>query len=226
MTPRCPRLQVLIATYGCRIESVDPAWLPRVDGVEYVVTCQNPDGNSLDTSRLDSRDDIEIYYFADKGVSRNRNHGLDIATADYILISDDDIAYDADALVELISTFDADDDIDIVTTRSITPETHIYPLDRHNLDKPYRYYLPIAFEIALRRRSVVRSGVRFAESISIGTRLYHLWRRKLFLPQVPQQRPRRHLSQYHRIDPPRAHHKQQTRRRAGCDSCQGRFYAM
>jgi len=64
MTPRCPRLQVLIATYGRRIESVDPAWLPRVDGVEYVLTCQNPDGNSLDTSRLDSRDDIEIHYFS------------------------------------------------------------------------------------------------------------------------------------------------------------------
>ena len=169
MTPHSPRLQVLIATYGRRIESVDPAWLPRVDGVEYVVTCQNPDGLGLDTSRLDSREDVEIYYFADKGVSRNRNHGLDVATAEYILISDDDITYDARALAELIATFDADDDIDIVTTRSVTPEAHVYPLDRHNLDKPCRFYSPIAFEIALRRQSVVRSGVRFAESISIGT---------------------------------------------------------
>lgn len=169
MTTHSPRLQVLIATYGRRIEAINPADLPEVDGVEYVVTCQNPDGLALDTSRLDCREDVCIYYFADKGVSRNRNHGLDVATAEYILISDDDITYNGPALTELISTFDADDDIDIVTTRSITPEPHVYPLDRHNLDKPCRFYSPIAFEIALRRSSLLRTGVRFDENISIGT---------------------------------------------------------
>lgn len=166
---RAPLLQVLIATYSRRIENIDPADLPVIDDVEYIISCQNPDGVELDVSKLDSRKDIKINYFADKGVSRNRNHALDLATADYILISDDDISYDAKALRELIDTFETDNDIDIVTTRSITPEDHIYPLDRHNLDKPWRFYSPIAFEIALRRKSVVDRGLRFAESISIGT---------------------------------------------------------
>ncbi len=169
MTMACPKLQVLIVTYGRRIDAIDLAGLPIVGGVEYIVSCQNPDRLDLDTSRFDGRDDIKVYFFADRGVSRNRNHCLDIATADYVQISDDDIAYNADALVKLIETFDADNDIDIVTTRSVIPEHHEYPLDRHDLAKPWRFYSPIAFEIALRRSAVVKYHLRFAERISIGT---------------------------------------------------------
>ena len=163
------KLQILISTFGSRIERINTDGMPQVEGVEYVISCQNPDGMQLNTSHLDGREDIRISIFNDRGISRNRNHGLDLATADYVLISDDDISYNAEGLLKLIETFDADDETDIVTTRAITPEHHVYPLDFHNLEKPWRFYSPIAFEIALRRNALIKSNVRFAESISLGT---------------------------------------------------------
>jgi len=163
-----PRLQILIASYGRRVESIDPSRLPRVDGVEYLISCQNPDGLSLDTSRLDAREDIKISYFADKGLSVNRNHLLDIATADYIQISDDDLTYRAEGIKKLIETFDTDSDIDIVTTRAEVPGKRVFPLDRHDLSKTVRFYQPISFEIALRRKTLADSGIRFSPLLGIG----------------------------------------------------------
>lgn len=162
------RLQILIATFGRRIEDIDPSRLPRVDGVEYLISCQNPEGLELDTSRLDGRDDIKIHFFADKGLSINRNHLLDLATADYIQISDDDLSYRAEGIEKLIETFDAEPDIDVITTRAEVPGSRVYPLDRHNLDKPVRFYSPISFEIALRRKALADSGIRFSSLAGIG----------------------------------------------------------
>lgn len=163
------KLQVLIATYSRRVENIAPSALPVVDGVEYVITCQNPEGLDIDMSALAGRSDVKVFFFDDKNVSRNRNHGIDLATADYILFSDDDINHDAAALVELIATFDADDSLDMVTTHAIIPERHVYPPDSHDLRSTWRYYSPISFEIAVRRKSLVDSGIRFCEIISIGT---------------------------------------------------------
>lgn len=162
------QLQILIATFGRRIEGIDPQRLPQLDGVEYLISCQNPDGLSLDTSRLDARDDIKIYFFADKGLSVNRNHLLDLATADYIQISDDDLTYRAEGIAKLVETFTFDPDIDIVTTRAEVPGKRVFPLDRHNLDKTVRFYHPISFEIALRRKSLADSGIRFSPLLGIG----------------------------------------------------------
>lgn len=165
---KSPRLQILIATFSRRIEGIDPTRLPIVDGVEYLISCQNPDGLSLDASRLDAREDIKIFYFADKGLSVNRNHLLDLATADYIQISDDDLSYRSEGIEKLIETFDAAPDIDIVTTRAKVPGRRVFPLDRHNLGKTVRFYHPISFEIALRRKTLVDSGIRFSPLLGIG----------------------------------------------------------
>lgn len=162
------RLQILIATFARRIEGIDPSRLPRVEGVEYLISCQNPDGLRLDTSKLEVRDDIRIYFFSDKGLSVNRNHLLDIATAEYIQISDDDLIYNADGIRKLIETFDANTDIDIITTRASMPEHRVYPLDRHDLNKKFRFYQPISVEIALRLKSLANSGIRFSTLFGIG----------------------------------------------------------
>ncbi len=162
------RLQILIASFGRRVEGIDPANLPRVDGVEYIVSCQNPDGLDLDISAFDGRDDVRIHFYSDEGLSANRNHLLDLATANYMLLSDDDLKYHADGIIDLIDTFEADPGIDMVTTRAVVPEPHVYPVDWHDLSKPCRFYDPISFEIALRRKAVVSGGVRFSILTGIG----------------------------------------------------------
>lgn len=168
ITMKAPRLQILIASFGRRVESLDPADMPRIEGVEYLISCQNPDGLDIDTSKFDARDDIKVHFFPDKGLSVNRNHLLDLATADYLQIADDDLIFRAEGIAKLIETFDAEPDIDIITTRAEVPEPRAYPLDRHDLNKPFRFYHPISFEIAIRRKPLADSGIRFSPLLGIG----------------------------------------------------------
>lgn len=164
------KLQVLICTFGRRIEEIDPSGMPQVDGVGYLVCCQNPEGLHLETAaeRLASRPDTDVLFFNDRGLSNNRNHAFDHATAPYLLISDDDISYTPDGLQALIEAFDADPTLDIVTSHASIPEKHIYPPDGHDLQQRYRFYSPISFEIALRRSAIENKGLRFSPLAGIG----------------------------------------------------------
>lgn len=170
MSAQAPdKLQILVCTVADRLGAIDTSGMPELPGVSYIVSCQCPDGKRPDAAgTLSRRGDISVHCFADRGLSRNRNHSLELATAPYILISDDDISYSAEGLQAIIDTFDADPALDIVTTRSVIPEHHVYPPDGHPLDRPCRFYSPISFEIALRRRSWQRSGIRFSELAGIG----------------------------------------------------------
>ncbi|MCM1066084.1 MAG: glycosyltransferase [Muribaculaceae bacterium] len=162
------KLQVLICTYGERYCRIDASGLPALPEVSYLVCCQNPEGLSLSNPQLEGRPDVELRFFADKGLSRNRNHAFEAACAPIVLISDDDISYSADGLKALISTFEENSRIDIVTTRSIIPEQHIYPADGHDLSRPFRFYSPISFEIALRLDALREHRLGFSELAGIG----------------------------------------------------------
>lgn len=161
-------LEVLICTYGDRITQIDVAGLPHLDEVAYVVCCQNPEGTAAVPPALAARPDISVHFFADRGLSVNRNHAFDVATAPYVLISDDDISYSAAGLRAIIEAFGSEEAPDIVTTRSEIPEHHVYPPHGHDLAAPYRFYAPISFEIALRRSALEASGLRFPPLAGIG----------------------------------------------------------
>ena len=91
-----PKLEVLIATFGRDgLGRVIEMNLPEVEGVRYLVCCQNPAGENLDSEAapLLRRPDISIHYFADRGSAVNRNHAFDLARAPYLLLADDDLRY-------------------------------------------------------------------------------------------------------------------------------------
>ena len=139
---------------------------PRMDGVRYVVSCQNP-GNTDDLSEelavLARRDDMTVRVYDDVCSGRNRNHALDLATAPLVLVSDDDLRYTADGLRAVIEAFDRNPDIDFATFRSDRPEPHRYPPHEWNLKKKYPHFDPVTFEIAFRREPVVSRGIRFSD---------------------------------------------------------------
>lgn len=164
------KLQILICTFGRRIENVDAAGMPRVDGVEYVVCCQNPDGLPLEGAApaLEARHDVRIAFFADRGLSINRNHALDIASAPYVMIADDDLSWDAEGLREVIRRFDADPGLDILTTCAVMPERRVYPPDGHDLSRPWRFYSAISFEFTYRLAALRSHGLRFSPLAGIG----------------------------------------------------------
>lgn len=166
--PLYNRLQVLICTYGRGVEKIDPAGLPCLEGVDYLVSCQNPAGEKLDTTKLDKRKDIEIVYSDSRGLSNNRNHAIAHSSSEYLMIADDDLSLSAEGLKAIMAAFDADPELGMLTFRSVRPEALVYPPDGHDLSRPWRGYVPVSFEIAVRRSALLSSGVRFSPLAGIG----------------------------------------------------------
>lgn len=163
-------LQVLVCTVASRLGKIESAGYPVLDGVEYVICCQNPDGTDITEAKaaLEKRPDIRVYTFADKGLSINRNHALDIATAPYVHIADDDISFHAEGFRRIIADFDTNPRLDIITTRSNMPEPRVYPPDGFDLSKVFRFYFAISFEISIRLDALRRRGIRFSPLAGIG----------------------------------------------------------
>lgn len=164
------RLQVLVCTVASRINGIDTAGYPVIDGVEYIICCQNPAciDISMAKSALEERSDIKVRVFADKGLSVNRNHAFDAATAPYLHVADDDISFCREGLLRVMADFDADPSLDIITTRSTMPEARFFPPDGHDLATVYRYYHTISFEISVRRSALEAHGIRFSPLAGIG----------------------------------------------------------
>lgn len=165
------KLQVLICTTAKRLAAIDAVGLPVVDGVEYIVSCQNPERIDLESASrtlIGERRDITIHFFENRGLSRNRNNAFSVASAQYLYIADDDISFSPDGLRQVINRFEADSSLDIICTRAEMPESRVYPPDGHDLNIPFRFYWIVSFEIALRRSAVEQSGLRFSELAGIG----------------------------------------------------------
>lgn len=157
-------LEVQICTYGSRIKGLLSRKLPRVSGIIYRVSVQNPEHEDISEaiSSLQSRPDVYVHENFGKGLSNNRNTLLDLAQAPYLLIADDDIDYEAEALAELRDTVIKHPEIDLFTVRLKTEEERIYPSDMQALDTPVRFYSPISCEILVKRSFLERTRIRFS----------------------------------------------------------------
>lgn len=192
------RLQILICTTAKGIRQLDIKQLPCMPDAEYIISIQNAAGADIsnDITRL-QRHDISTYEWADSGLSRNRNHAFDVATAPLLLIADDDLTFYPEGIAALIAAFDAEPDVDIITTRAALPEQRIYPADGHDLSRPFPHYSAISFEIALRRKVVMpvsvtansnaglrdgsHAAVRFNTRYGIGSGCYGCGEEDVFL---------------------------------------------
>ncbi len=141
--------------------------LPRLDGVRYIVSWQCH-GNAPIPDSLASRDDVEIYRCELTGVANNRNNAVDHCRGDIILMADDDITYDADALRAVIGIFERHNDVDLVTLRYDSSRHKPYPAAETALTLP----LPVDYwvstvEIAVRRDSAA-GRLRFCPELGPG----------------------------------------------------------
>lgn len=160
-----PRLQVLVCTTARRLGHIDFDSWPTVDGVAYLVSCQNPDGLKLKTP---PRRDIEVKFFANTGLSVNRNQAMAAARGNIVLIADDDIKFSAEGLKAIIDIYHREMDLDFATFRSIQPEQRVYPPHGFDLSLHYPHYHPISFEISFRRSAYMGAGLKFCELAGIG----------------------------------------------------------
>lgn len=166
------RLEVLIATFGAAgLRRVATMTLPRVDGVAYVVACQNPEGRGEALplpEALAGRGDVRVAFTASRGLSVNRNDLLDMAAAPLVLIADDDLHYTESGLRAVVEAFDSHPDVDIAAFRYEGATGKVYPDAETDLGRRVKGYYVGSIEIAMRLQAVRRAGVRFNPLLGIG----------------------------------------------------------
>lgn len=161
------KLQVMICTYGEEgINRIARCEHPQVKGMEYLVSWQKSDGLPVPAALI--RDDFKIIRTDTVGLSRNRNNALAHATADILLISDDDVDYYEDGLKAIIKAFSDNPEMDIATFcyESKTSKKS-YPLKSINLKNPPKGYFISSIEIAF-RRGPIQNKIWFNENFGVG----------------------------------------------------------
>lgn len=183
------KLQVLICTLGeAGIKRIVTAKHPYVSGVEYLVSWQLPDGDIEIPEELKQRSDFKVFKNNTRGLSKNRNIALSLASAPYCLISDDDLDYSEDGLLQIIRKFEDDPQLDIATFKYSGSDCKFYPDFSFDLSKPPKGYFISSVEIAFRRNRIIESHIKFNENFGIGAKfpageedifIYDLLKRRL-----------------------------------------------
>ena len=165
-----PILQVMICTYGMDgLRRIANASHPRVEGVEYLVSCQNAGDENFTLPEELRRDDFRIAFTSTRGLAVNRNICLAMTTSPLLLISDDDADYTEEGLKSVINAFRKNPDADIIAFRYASASAHkFYPEKSVSLDKPPKGYFVSSIEIAIRRESVI-GKVWFNEYFGVGS---------------------------------------------------------
>lgn len=110
-----PKMQVLIAAFGPEgAERIARCKHPRVEGVEYIISLQLPEGPTALPAEL-NRPDFKVFTINSIGVAVNRNNALRHATAPILLMADDDVTYTCTQLQNVITAFKTHPECDILT---------------------------------------------------------------------------------------------------------------
>lgn len=150
----------MIATYRPEgIERVVAMELPRVEGVEYVVSWQ-AHGNQPLPAALEGRGDVRVVRYDGSTLSGNRNMALDSSHGDICLVADDDLRYTTAQLRAVVDTFATHPEVDMALFRYEGTGKR-YPEVETDLERVPPFFFPTSFEMAFRRQLGAERGLRF-----------------------------------------------------------------
>lgn len=172
-------IDILICTIDDGVGSVGLVLMPPMPDVHYVVSVQHTrplDSQPTWTSALDmlrTRPDVTVTTIEGRGLSRNRNNALRHATADIIVIADDDCRYSPRTFDTIRKAYAERPDADVVCFEAVGHDGQplkAYPTAAMSYAEACRYgYSPASVELAIRRDSLERLGVRFDERFGLGS---------------------------------------------------------
>ncbi len=172
-----PRLDVLISSCGDGILRITPEHFPPVPGVRYVVSWQN--FGAAAPKELLGRPDVSLHTLEGRGLSRNRNNCLRHSTAPLILIADDDIIYRPEQLRAVISTFDADRELQLAVFAYEGGDSRKYfPDFSFPLTQKVKNFEPSSIQMAL--RAPLPQGLCFDERYGLGSGCFNAGEDSLF----------------------------------------------
>lgn len=162
-------LQVLICAYGPDgMRRVLSGGRPPVPGVEYLVSWQQPDSDEPIPDAVLSRDDFRVEIIRSRGVAKNRNNLLRMATAPLLLFSDDDVVNSPAQLLSVIEQARLHPDDALLCFKI---DYVAFPKYYHDfeflLSRPAKGFYMINPELMM-RRSMVQGRVWFNEHFGIG----------------------------------------------------------
>lgn len=162
--------QILICTLGFKgIERIAAGTWPVIEGAEYLVSVQDPEGVMTDADLAPLRRmGMKAKITRAAGIGNNRNHAFDMATAPVVFLADDDLRYDAAEMQKALKEIAARPDMEMFAFRYSGPDNKYYPPNNVPLHKPHRGYWHTSFELAFRRQALVDAGLRYSTLISFG----------------------------------------------------------
>lgn len=163
-----PTIQVLVATVDHKGSA-----LPKKMNISSDAIICDQCGITKNEEFIFNKNKIKLFCFNERGVGKNRNRALELASADISLIADDDMTY-ADGYSELVKNeFAAHPEADVILFNVIRTNG-----DPYNVRKPFRvrYHNFMRFgavRIAFRTQSVKNRGITFSDLFGGGTRYSH-----------------------------------------------------
>lgn len=148
-------LSILICTIDAGISRVPDVLMSPRDDVQYVVSMQWTDKQYMEQvpSVLKEREDVVLTFLEGKGLSRNRNHAIEHATGDLMLVADDDNRYDETLISHIFHAYEEHKEADIIYFQALDMEGN--PLH------PYPANYVSSVEMTFRRDVKVRFDERF-----------------------------------------------------------------
>ena len=165
-------IQFLISTLGERIAQAAKVLLPPMEGVSYVVVWQrNGIGSDTLPAELKEREDVSIVEDNGKGLARSRNIALENATADLLVITDDDNRYDTAAIELIRNAFEKHPTAGLIQFQALTMEgkpLRNYPAFPYAYETRPRGTYFCSVELVMRRKANLP---RFDERFGLGAEL-------------------------------------------------------
>lgn len=160
-------LDILICTIDEGIKRVPEVLMSPRGDVRYVVSMQWTD--KVWTERvpevLREREDVVLTFLEGRGLSRNRNHALEKATGDVVLIADDDNRYTEELIDNIFEAYKENEGADVICFAAESYEgkpMKNYPHEKMTYREALkRGYYPTSMEMTMRRGVKVRFDERF-----------------------------------------------------------------
>lgn len=163
-----PTIQVLIATVDRKGVS-----LPTKMNISSDAIICDQCGITKNEEFIFNENKIKLCCFNERGVGKNRNRALELASADISLIADDDMTY-ADGYSELVKKeFAAHPKADVILFNVVRANGLPYKVRKPFRVRYHNFMRFGAVRIAFRTQSVKECGIIFSEIFGGGTRYSH-----------------------------------------------------
>lgn len=177
-------VEILIATIDKGIERVENILLdPRPD-LKYIVSHQLTDARFSAIPEILKRKDVLVKQIDGRGLCRNRNNALALASGDLVILADDDVCYRPEYIQNVLDAFKSNKDMDVgcfkIATPAGDPEYKDYTAQTYLLNDQSCHYIS-SLEIAFRLDPVRNKGIVFDERFGLGSRLNSFGEEAVFI---------------------------------------------